>query len=69
MIFPLSKFVMDKLYPSFISNVACSMRLGYPWYIYLMVFAGVTVIYLIINALLVAKINRISPAEVLKNRE
>ncbi|MCR5803364.1 MAG: ABC transporter permease [Clostridia bacterium] len=68
-VFPLSKFVMDRLYPSFISNVACSMRLSYPWYIYLIVFSGVTVIYLIINALLVAKINRISPADVLKNRE
>ncbi|MBO7424980.1 MAG: ABC transporter permease [Clostridiales bacterium] len=68
-VFPLSKFVMDRLYPSFISNVACSMRLSYPWYIYLIVFSVVMVIYLIINALLVAKINRISPADVLKNRE
>lgn len=66
---PLSKLLMDAIYPSFIPNVACSMKLAFPWYLYLMIYCAVLVIYLAINAVPVRKIKKISPAEVLKNRE
>ena len=66
---PLAKLMMDAIYPSFIPNVACSMKLEFPWYLYVLIYCAVLLIYLLINALLVRKIKRISPAEVLKNRE
>lgn len=66
---PAAKLLMNKVYPMFVPNVACTMKLGYPWYIYLIIYAGIIVFYLIVNRLLTGKINRITPAEVLKNRE
>lgn len=66
---PLAKAVMDAIYPSFICNVACSMKLAFPWYLYVLIFAAVILVYFVINRLLIGKINRISPAEILKNRE
>ena len=66
---PVSKLIMDWLYPGFVANVACSMKLAFPWYLYVMIYAAVLVIYFVINRLLVGKINRISPVEILKNRE
>ncbi|SFC88559.1 FtsX-like permease family protein [Ruminococcus albus] len=66
---PLAKFLMDCIYPSFIPNVACSMSLDFPPYLYLIVYGAVLVVYFISSALLTRKLNRITPAEVLKNRE
>ena len=66
---PLAKAVMNAIYPGFICNVACSMKLAFPWYLYAIIFAAVILVYFIINRLLIGKINRISPAEILKNRE
>lgn len=66
---PLSKLVMDAIYPWAIANTACGMNLRFEWYYYPMIFAGVMLVYFISNALLTRKINRITPAEVLKNRE
>ncbi len=67
--FPIAKKIIDTLYPGFISNVACSMHLSYPWYLYLAIAGSVLVIYFVINRLLIGKINRISPVEILKDRE
>lgn len=66
---PLAKVIMNALYPWLVANVACGMNLRFPWYLYVGIFAGVMVVYFIINALLVRKLARITPAEVLKNRE
>lgn len=66
---PVSKLFMDAIYPYMISNVACGMNLSFPWYYYLLIFAGIMLIYFAVNALLTAKLKKISPAEVLKNRE
>lgn len=66
---PLAKKAMDMLFPSFIPNVACSMKLAFPWYLYVIIYCAVIVVYFVINRLLTGKISRISPAEVLKNRE
>ena len=66
---PAAKLTIDAIYPIFISNVACGMRLSYPWYAYAGIYAAILLVYAAINLLLMRKINRITPAEVLKNRE
>ena len=52
-LFPLAKKVIDTIYPIFIANVACSMRLSYSWSLYLLIFCSVTVIYFAVNAITV----------------
>ncbi len=66
---PLAKLIMDKMYPSFIANVSCGMNLTFPWYYYALIFAGIMAVYFVVNSMLVFKLKKISPAEVLKNRE
>ena len=66
---PLSKLIMDAIYPSFIAQNACGLNLHFPWYMYAMIFAGIMIFYFVVSAILVRKIKKITPAEVLKNRE
>lgn len=66
---PLAKIVMNALYPWMIANTAVGMNLKFPWYLYIMIFVGVMAVYCVVNTLLVRKLKRITPAEVLKNRE
>ena len=66
---PLAKLIIDSIYPSFIANVACSMNLHYPWMLYAGIYVGLLAIYFAVNALLLRKINKITPAEILKDRE
>ena len=66
---PLSKKVMDLMYPVMVSNVACAMELAFSWQLYAIVYAGVLVTYFVINALLVGRLKKVNLAEVLKNRE
>ncbi len=66
---PLSKLIMDSMYPYLISNTACGMNLHFPWYMYVMIFAGIMIFYFVVSTVLVRKIKKITPAEVLKNRE
>ena len=66
---PLSKKLLDMLYPWLIANAACGMNLQYPWYYYVGIFVGIMSVYYGISYLLVRKIRNISPTVVLKNRE
>ncbi|MDE7257634.1 MAG: ABC transporter permease [Lachnospiraceae bacterium] len=66
---PFAKVIMDALYPWMIANAAVGMNLEFPWYLYALIFVGVMVVYFVVNTLLVRKLKRITPAEVLKNRE
>ena len=66
---PLAKMTIDAIYPYFISNVACAMDLSMSPLVYVGLFAVIMVMYFVINALLVRRIDRVTPAEVLKNRE
>lgn len=66
---PLAKKTIDAMYPYFISNVACGMDLSMSPLVYVGLFAIIMAMYFVINALLVRKIDRVTPAEVLKNRE
>ncbi len=66
---PAAKFIIDLIYPMFIANVACCMDISYKWYAYIIIYCVMMLVYLLINKLLVRKISKITPAEVLKNRE
>ena len=66
---PLSKRIMDAMYPYLVSNVACAMDLHFEPWIYVALFAGCMLIYALIHALLARRIRRIAPNEVLKDRE
>lgn len=66
---PLAKIIMDALYPWMVANTSCGLNLEFPWYLYVGIFAGVMVVYFVVNAFLVRKLKQITPAEVLKNRE
>ena len=66
---PLSKLLMDAVYPYLVSNVACSIDLRFPFWVYAALFCGVMLLYAVINRLLVRRIDRIGMGVVLKNRE
>ena len=66
---PLLKLIMDAIYPSFIAQNAFGLNLHFPWYMYAMIFAGIMIIYFVVSTILVRKIKKITPVEVLKNRE
>ncbi len=66
---PLSKILMDAVYPYLVSNVACSIDLRFPFWVYAALFCGVMLLYAMINRLLVCRIDRIDMGVVLKNRE
>ncbi len=66
---PLSKKLMDAMYPAMVSNIACGMNLSFSWQLYAMIYAGIIITYLVINKLLVRKIYKVGPSDALKNRE
>ncbi len=68
-VIPLSKIIMDAIYPYLVANVACGMNLTFPWWIYAAVFAGIMAVYFLIHALLVRRIGQVNLGEVLKTRE
>lgn len=66
---PLAKVIMDALYPYMVSNVAVNLNLTFSWWMYVGLFAAIIVLYFLSMPFLMRKVNRILPAEVLKNRE
>lgn len=66
---PISRAAIDAAYPYIVANVSCGLNVHFEWYMYPLIFAGVMAVYFIVNALLVRKIKKITPVEVLKNRE
>lgn len=66
---PLSKVIMDSIYPYLVSNIACGINLVFSWQMYAGLFGAILVLYFIINRILMRRVNKILPAEVLKNRE
>lgn len=66
---PVAKKVMDMLYPAMVANVGCAMDIEFSAGLYGIIYAGVIVVYLVINQLLVGRLNKVNLAEVLKNRE
>ena len=66
---PLAKWSMDLVYPYCIANVAIGMDLKFTPQIYIMIYGGILLCYMVINFLLVGRLNKLVPAEILKNRE
>lgn len=65
----ISKNIADLLYPSLLANASCGMNLHFDRSVYVLIFAGIIGIYLIINLFLVHKLNNVSYADVLKERD
>ena len=69
-VIPLCKAIMDYIYPRYlVSNVGVGINPTYPPELYLIIFAVIIGLYLIINFIITNRIKKITPAEVLKNRE
>lgn len=66
---PLAKAIMDAAYPYMVSNVAVGVNLSFDWWMYPGLFCAVIALYLVVTPLLMRRVNRILPAEILKNRE
>lgn len=69
LLLPLAKLLMDAIYPSFVANVACGTDFSWPAYLYAAVYCGTLLFYLLIRTALMKRLKRLTPAEVLKNRE
>lgn len=66
---PLSKFVMDQVYPFMVSNVNCGIDISFAPWLWIVLYVSILLLYFVINRVLVGRLNKILPAEVLKNRE
>lgn len=66
---PLTKLIMDAIFPYFVSNVAININLSTNPLYFVGLFVGVMILYWIISSILLIRINKIVPAEALKNRE
>lgn len=66
---PLAKLIMSAVYPSLVSNVNCGVKLTFAPWLWAVLYGGILVLYFIINRVLVGRLNKIVPAELLKNRE
>ena len=60
---PLSKRIMDALYPYLVSNVACGIDLHMAPWVYAVLYLACMLIYAIIHALLVRRIRQIPANE------
>lgn len=61
---PLTKWIMDVAYePAFVPNIACGIDKSFPFWMYLAIFAGILILYFIINHLLIRRIRKMVPAE------
>lgn len=69
-VIPLCKAIMDYIYPKYlVSNVGVGISPSYTPEMYVIIFAVIIALYLVINAVLTGKLKKINPAIVLKNRE
>ncbi len=68
-VLPLSKVIMNSMFPFMISNVTCGLNLNTPKQFYFITYAVIILLYLVINKILVKRLDKYTPAEILKNRE
>jgi putative ABC transport system permease protein len=66
---PLAKMITDRMFPVFVANVACGLPLKFNWYYYPAIYVAILGFYSLISVVLTGRLNRMTPAEVLKNRE
>ncbi len=65
----LIKAAMDGIFPLLIWNIACGVRPAFSGRMYAGIFLGTLVLYELVSRILMHRINRISPGEILKNSE
>ena len=68
-VLPLSKVIMNKIFPFMISNVSCGLNVKTPYMFYIVTYFIILALYFLINSFLVRRLDKFSPAEILKNRE
>lgn len=68
-VLPLSKIIMNKMFPFMIKNVSCGLNVKTPYVFYIATYFVILVLYFLINSFLVRRLDKFSPAEILKNRE
>ena len=69
-VIPLCKLIMDYIYPRYlVSNVGVGIKPDYTPEMYVIIFAVIIGLYLLINFVLTNRLRKITPAVVLKNRE
>lgn len=66
---PAAKKLMDRMYPLMVANIGCAMDIGFPAGLYGLIYAGIILVYLVIQQVLAGRLNQVNLAEVLKNRE
>lgn len=67
---PLTKAIMDFLYPRYmVSNISTALELSFEPWLYVALVVLIFVCYFAINRVLVGRLKKMIPAEVLKNRE
>lgn len=66
---PIAKACITAIYPMMVSNVASGMDFAFSFGMYVMVYVCIILLYFVINHMLIGKIYKMVPAEVLKNRE
>ncbi|SHO52333.1 ABC transporter permease [Anaerocolumna xylanovorans] len=66
---PICKYLMDMIMPSFVKNVATGFDLSFSILHYAIIFLFVFAVYFGVNTVILRRLGKISPAEVLKNRE
>lgn len=66
---PLTEFIMKSIYPALVANRATGFDLTLDWRTYVFVYGLIFLSYFIVNIILKKKLNKISPNDVLKNRE
>ncbi|MBQ1302237.1 MAG: ABC transporter permease, partial [Firmicutes bacterium] len=67
---PLTKLIMNGIFPKYlVANVSIAFEPAFPWYYSPVMYGLILMMYLLISLLLMRNIRKITPAEVLKNRE
>lgn len=67
---PLTKAIMDFLYPRYmVSNISTALNLSFEPWLYVVLVVLIFVCYFAINRVLVGRLKKMIPAEVLKNCE
>ena len=68
-VLPLSKVIMNMMFPFMIPNVACGMNIKAPFIFFIVAYAVILGLYFVVNAFLVRRLDKYSLVEILKNRE
>ena len=64
---PISKWLMNLLYPYTVADAASAMDMTYSWYTYALIYLTILFFYYLVSVILMRRIKRIKPADILKN--